>query len=229
MSTQIISPVYTSDVSDICQLTQKIRRYKKSTLTEQGIDILWNIYKNPYSFSEEDRNLLMSYGPRIILIGLATANEHRDKLVIFQDFYSLCCDYLNLKDSIENKQFLENEAKEIVNKLYNVDKKKFKIPAHYIKAEDIKFICEVLFLERIKICQDYRASIGLEKLYFAWEVFSELDKILDGAPTEIIKKSIKIEPLHFMRSAFGLFILALQRNGKINFQEEINCDENFVR
>lgn len=221
---EIVSPVCSHRPPvTLEQFVQRLRGYKKESIVNIVPQQIWHIFLESNSYKEEERNLYLNYGPRVLLLAFACTNNHRDKNFTLEEFEISCGDYLSIGDSDRqnnslNSSFLGKEAEEIAVALRNTS-----IPKHYI---DCKYInTELLWLSRLHTSQSTH-QLGGDCFVLALKIFKALDQKTQGKATEIIKKILNIEPLEFLRSAFALFSLACKNDGSLNFKQMIE-DPNF--
>lgn len=222
--TSLPLPSKSVNPKNIVAFVQNLRRYTKKSIIDTGTELLWNAYNDETDYPEFDEQfqILNAYGPRIIILGMATANEHRNQQLNSDDFYALCHDYLGIRESINDQTFLNQETENIILALQKV--RNDRIPDNYIKFEYIRPSCSESFIARAVRIQHESNLTNINELYRAYIILSLLDDSTHGAATTICRKIFNIEPLHFFRSGFGLFALANGKSGKINFNG-LTCDD----
>lgn len=218
--TSLPLPAKSASPHSMTTLVQNLRRYSKSSIISIGTAMLWDAYRNRADRPRLDEHyqILNAYGPKIILLGMATANNHRDKHLTQHEFYALCHDYLGIRNTISSQQFLKNEAEQLLGCLKA--QQKDKIPEEYLSLEHLRAGCAELFIARSVRAQHTSHHTVIEELHSLYHIFSMLDKATAGAATMACHKAFGVEPLHFLRSAFGLYALGNDpgRNGYINFK-----------
>jgi hypothetical protein len=92
-----------------------LRRGTKMSIVESGRFLLWETFRNAdfRKKYETKAQLIQAFGPRIIILGLATANNFRPNKLTIDGFYGLCTTYLQIPTSISDPEFLDNEAQQI--------------------------------------------------------------------------------------------------------------------
>jgi hypothetical protein len=201
-------------------LVKNLRQYSKSSIVNTGAALMWAAYHHEIDKAQFDRQILVinAYGPKIILLGMATANNQRNKHLTPDGFYAMCHDYLNIRNSISNQIFLESEADQI-HKCLKIQKNN-RIPDVFLNIEHIRLSCSTLFLARGVRAQHTSHLTNIQELHLTFRIFSMLDMATEGAATVACRAVFGVEPLHFIRSAFALFALGNEAdsNGHINFK-----------
>lgn len=114
MPFQISYSLPTSEIPNLEKFIKKLRRYKKNSVIETGLSLLWMIFKDKNSFPETTKDILVAYGPKIIILALAVSNNCRNEVVDTKIFYELCNDYIGIKESIRDEEILNSEANDII-------------------------------------------------------------------------------------------------------------------
>ena len=60
------------------EFIQNLRRYKKNDIIKVGLSTIYDTFSNKKNYSNETFQLISGYGPRLIIFGLATANDFRN-------------------------------------------------------------------------------------------------------------------------------------------------------
>ena len=197
-------------IQNISELVTALRRYKKNDIANVSSDHLWNIFRNKEDYTTERAQVVNSYAPKLIMLALATANNFRDNTLTDAILYNFCHDFLGIRDPINDKPFMDNESKEIVENLRNK-----KIPDKYLNQEIVREICPILFLTR-SIRQQHEGFLaGTNEFYMTYDILARLDAETKGQLYRDFQAIYQLSPLHFMRAAFGLFALGNDKNGRL--------------
>lgn len=204
---------------NLLALVTKLRRFKKTSIINTGTHCLWHLYKNPELRRRGSSvpQLINSYAPRIVILAMATANDHRNDSLVAQSLHDLCNDYLGIYDSIGFNDFLDGEAQEIRAALIGQGS----IPEAYLQLEQIRHSCLELSLTRLLRSQHETYLTSMEELVRAYRIFEIWDQSQSGLRSETCRSIFNIGPIHFFRSGFMLFALANddRRAGHIAFRE----------
>jgi hypothetical protein len=194
-------------LSNLHGFVMLLRRLRKSSIAENGTRLLWQLYKNADARRRnlQDAQLLNSYGPRIIVLALATCNDHRNLNMTPPGFLALCKEYLGIYDS-RYGEFSEQEAREIHDALIEAGN----IPARYLPIDQMRAF--EFSIVRMVRSQHEGHMTSIEELYGAFRVFEIWDEMTDGSRTELCRRVFNLDPIHFFRSGFMLFALANDAN-----------------
>lgn len=201
-----------------------LRRHKKSDIANVGTTLLWDVFHNKQKYPLERAQVINAYAPKLIFFGLATANNLRDKPLTNTDFYNLCHDFLGIKESINDKAFMDHESKCIFEILTNKTGKAKIIPDKYLVEEIIRGICPLFFICRTVALQHETYFAGTNEFYMTYDVLVRLNNLTNGKISEVFVDTFNLDMLRFMRSAFGLFALGNDKNGYISFQG-LTCED----
>ena len=192
---------------------QQIRAFSRSSMIYSSTETSWSIWKrlldNRLKTDEKPEEIIVkAHVPRIFSISVATGNNHREKLATLGDIVKLSHNYLGVFESINNKKIIESETQDILKYL---EESKF-IP--YPSTDHLKEIAHAtvggLFLQRTFRSQWDSSSYSIHHVPRLWRIFQLLDSQLDGVPTQIARKIFGMDPIHTVRSAFGLYTMADQ-------------------
>lgn len=224
--TSVPTIIQRDQLPDIETFVQKLRLYTKSSVIDVGIYLLWASYKNKKKGAGFDaqRQILHAYGPKIVILALATANEYRDKHLTQEGFYNLCSDYLGINDTISDQEFLKNEAEKVIASIKTATKNK--IPERYLGFSHIRTSCTELFVARLAGSQNKTYGTNIHEFSTDYKIISALDEVSSGAVTKGFQEIFSISPLHVMRAGFMLFALGCGdgKNGRISFNK-VSCDD----
>lgn len=225
---QIIPGQPAKQIESVSEFITNLRRYRKTDVLNIGTDLTWGIFQKRLDFESKligSHQVINTFAPKLILMSLATANDHRDNNLTPNQFYNLCHDFLGIKDPISDRSFMDNESGLIVEEL----RKRKLIPEKYLNQELIREICFTLFIAR-GIRQQHEAipSSSIE-FCIMHDVLNRLDKITKGQISQSFESIFKMKVLDFLRAAFGLFALGNDgvRKGRIVFQG-LTCDKDVV-
>lgn len=184
-----------------------LRRYKKSSLIIVGCRAIWRNFRD----GDEQSNygtVLQAYGPKIILIALACATEHRNLLADDTSFFELCASYLQLPVPISNPEFNKAEASQFEENLKNT-RMYSALKPEFFASESIFKGWEFTFISRGLGSQHRSFASGLEELYTDFNVLQILDSNTKNGASAIIEKTFGMSSLMFFRTAWGLFSITL--------------------
>ena len=203
------------------QFIETLRRYRKSDIVNVGSNLIWGIFHEKFTFGEKKSLLISRYGPKIVTLALATANEYRNNKLDDVGFYNLCHRFLDIGDTISDKSFLESESIKILSGL-----KDKKFPSKYLDLEIIKNICEILFISRLSR-QQYPAPHNIFYPFcMTYDVLLLLNNCTHGEVKDIFYNIFEVDFLQFIRAMVGIFTIANDnsKSGKILFKG-LTCDE----
>lgn len=213
-------------MQNITELVEALRRYKKSDIVDVGSNLLWDVFRNKENYPIERAQMINAYAPKLLMLGLATANNCRNNKLSEVAFYNFCGDFLGIKDPISYKEFMNNECDQIIENLKNQTAKK--IPEEYLKTDIVRDICSVLFITRTVRQQHEVFLAGTNQFYMTYDILIRLNSCTDGIINKNFQTIFEVDLLHFMRAMFGLFTLGNNKSGKILFKG-LTCDEGVKR
>lgn len=202
----------------------QLRRYNKTEIINIGSTIVTNSFFNKESYRNDHYILIHAYAPKLIMLCLATTNNFAGDTLNNEIFYKLCDYYLNVKDPIIDKKFLDNESELILKHLTTQDKK-YKIPLKYLNQEIIKNTCKIIFISRAARQSHETYYISMQEFYMTYNILLRLNEYAKGKFNETFQNIFELNPLHFMRAAFCLFSINKNSNGKILFDTITYEDE----
>ena len=192
---------------------QQIRAFSRSSMIYSSTEASWSIWKrlldNRLITGEKPEEIVVkAHAPRIFSISVTTGNNHRKKLATVDDIVKLSHDCLGVFESINDKKIIESEIQDILKYL-----EESKIIPH-LSTDHLKNIVHAtvggLFLQRTFRSQWDSSSYSIHHVPRLWRVFQLLDSQLDGVSTQIARKIFGMDPIHTVRSAFGLYTMADQ-------------------
>ncbi len=206
-----------------------LRRFKKNDIINIGTKLLWESYKDQEVFKKKfpyvDIEIINRFAPKIIILALATANDFRSKILKYNEFYTLCLEFINIKDPISDKNFLVEESKLIFNNLISFNNKKKKIPSQYLDEKIIRKLEHIIFISRTARQQLEGSEIQIEEFYITFDILCQLNQNTNINFNDQFLKIFNLSPFFFLRSAFCLYAQAATTNGKIIFNNYQQVDK----
>lgn len=188
---------------------------------------MWGIFQKRLDFESKlvgAHQVINTFAPKLILIALATANDHQNNDLMPDQFYNLCHDFLGIKEPISDGSFMDNESALIVEEL----RKKNLIPTKYLNQELIREICFTLFIARGVRQQHEAIPSNTVEFCIMHDVLDRLDRITNGQLSQGFESIFEMKVLDFLRAAFGLFALGNDRGKKGRIRFPGTCDNDVV-
>lgn len=192
-----------------------LRKYKQSSIVSLGSKILWDLFNESLILKNKDAKFIINvFGPKIILLALATTNNNRIlEITEFDQFYDLCKLYVNIPASITNKNHLKEETDLLLNAL--LSHKNNKIPAQFLTNETLKSIPSELFIQRNLTDQGHFHLMNMNEFYNDYLIMKALDEKNSDLITKILHAIFNLTIEQIFCSAFGLLTIAKNNSGLI--------------
>lgn len=215
-----------------------LRRGTKMSIVESGRFLLWETFRNAdfRKKYETKAQLIQAFGPRIIILGLATANNFRPNKLTIDGFYGLCTTYLQIPTSISDPEFLDNEAQQIYELLKASSTKPNHIPETKLDIKSIRFACSVMSIARGVGIQHQGFNMGVEEFYRDAHILKAADEQTGNEISNTLQRKLGLSLIQVLRSAWCTFTFAAfpNNNGLVDlavnnfdqeFSETYNVDE----
>ncbi|WP_447970366.1 hypothetical protein [Nitrospira sp. M1] len=205
---------------DIQSMANKVRRYRKDDVVSLGLDLVWaDLCKDSEmrGFAEGQRIVMRAYGPKIILLGLSAANNHRTITINSVQFHNLCHDYLGLPETVNYPEFINAEAQEIHKTL----EQQGWLDQRYLNLDILKRCCLDIFVSRSIGSQSKGYKSNMSEIYTDYGLLERLDERSSGDVAIISEKTFGLNLLQLYRASFFLYAMAnASRNkGRIDFED----------
>lgn len=172
-----------------------LRRYRKSSIQKVGLATVWRAFKSIGGNASSDRSnkIIRAFGPRVILLASAVCNEHRNQEVDTDCFIRLCFDYLGIKESINDPEFLRDEAEELAKCI------KSDIEKPVITDEkDLLHVYREVFLCRTMRMQHHSHLNDMRELYRAYSIYKHINKKSNNMFEAMCMRIFSINSIHFL-------------------------------
>ena len=205
--------------ADIQSMANRVRRYRKDDVVSHGLNLVWSDLREDSEirgFDDSQRIVMREYGPKIILLSLATANNHRTITINDVHFHNLCNNYLSLPESIQDEEFINEEAQKILHKL----KQEGWLDKQYLCLDAIKHSCLHISMARLIGSQSKGSRANLWEMRTDYGLLWRLDEKIGGAVTTKCHNAFELNLLQLYRASFCLYAMANDpaNKGRIDFK-----------
>jgi len=192
----------------------QLRRFKKSSIINSGRYLLWEYFRSADFRQKHEKKgqIFQAYGPRIIIIALATANDWRNQSLTPDDFHSFCTSYLHIPNSISDEKFTDDEAQSIYKHLRAATKNPDTIPIEYLDIRAIRFSCSTAFVARGMGIQHQSFNMGVEEFYRDAHILKCLDARSDKEISAIMESKLGFTLLQVLRACWCLYTFGMYAN-----------------
>lgn len=192
--------------ADIQKLVDRIRRHRKKDVVDLGIGLIWKVFhgRDIEELNYSQRKIIEVYGPRVVLLALATANNYRNISTNTSQFYNFCNDHLGLPECISVPEFADEEAKKIVSELESSDW----LDTKYINTEYIKESFSASFISRLLRMQHQGFNSSINEIYTDFVLLKSLNEATKGSVEEACQEVFNINLLQLYRITFCIFTIA---------------------
>jgi hypothetical protein len=237
---EILSVPATRNPKTISEFVRNLRTYEQSSIVTAGSRILWDLFRNGSATNSADNIRLRAFGPKIVVLAMATCNKHRHtskKLSTYKEFVELCAQIHSLEEPITNDTFLQNESEEIFNSLiephlipkkHSSKKKKLPvIPKKYLSKEVIRKCVSVLWLQRGVVEQNLGFMADVKEIYRDYAILKSIDAANNNLVTTTFANELNLTLLQVIRAGLFNFSLAMDRDGLLDFNI-LSCDRKIT-